>query len=185
MRARATPRASSRLSVSAAAVLAVTVSIAEAATTPRDGALAALTGAKKVYEKVCEASPQPRATVLPAAVEVRLSRALVVTSDLLAKGDDRQLMTALIDYTAVSECSADRDRALALARIFRARAEPLDGTIAALPAAARCKVVAQLQWGWANDFLPTPTAPGVSADRQARLAKLKTGMPAKCLQAGG
>jgi hypothetical protein len=180
MRDRATQRAFSRFPVLAAAAFAATLSIASAATTPRAAALAALTDAKKVYEKVCEASPQPRATVLPAAVEVRLSRALVVTSDLLAKGDDRELMTALIDYTAVSECSADRDRALALARIFRAKAEPLNGSIAALPPAARCRVVAQLQWGWTNDFLPTPTATGVSADREARLSKLKQGIAKQC-----
>jgi hypothetical protein len=180
MRDRATQRAFARFPILVAVALTIAVSIAQAATTPRDAALAALTAAKRVYEKVCEASPQPRATVLPAAVEVRMSRALVVTSDLLAKGDDHELMSALIDYTAVSECSADRDRALALARIFRAKAEPLNGSIAALPPAARCKLVAQLQWGWTNDFLPTPTAPGVSADREARLSKLKQSVAKQC-----
>ena len=89
MRDRAMQRALFQFPTLVAAALAVTGSIAQAATTPRDAALAALTAAKRVYEKVCEASPQPRATVLPAAVEVRLSRALVVTSDLLAKADDR------------------------------------------------------------------------------------------------
>jgi hypothetical protein len=165
-----------------AAVAAVAVPAAGAAKSARDVAIAALADAKVIYEKVCQASPQPRATILPAAVEVRLSRALAVTSDILAKSDDRELMAALIDYTSVSECSADRDRALALARIFRAKAEPLSASIAALPPVVRCKVVAQLQWGWTNDFLPAPTTPGAGADREARLTALKRSVPTTCWQ---
>ena len=169
------------IALASAVVLSTTQALA-ATTTPRDAAVAALTNAKTIYEKVCEASPQPRATVLPAAVEVRLSRVLVFTSDLLGKGDDKDLLSVLVGYTAVSECSADRDRGLALARIFRARPEPLNAVIAALPPPARCEVIGQLQWGWSNDFLPSPSATGVSADREVRLAKLKQSVPATCVQ---
>ena len=169
-----------KLAFGFALVASVVAASAAPTPSPRDAALEALTQAKAIYEKICEASPQKSATVLPAAVEVRLSRALVVTSDLLAKGDDRELLAALIDYTSVSDCSADQTRALTLARVFRARPEALQAAIAALPAPARCKLVGQLQWGWTNDFLPAPSAAGAGADREARLTKLKSSVPAKC-----
>ena len=161
-------------------VASVVAASATPTLSPRDAALETLTHAKAIYEKICEASPQKSATVLPAAVEVRLSRTLVVTSDLLAKGDDRELLAALIDYASVSQCSADQTSALTLARIFRARPEALQGAIAALPAPARCRLVGQLQWGWTNDFLPAPTAAGAVTDRESRLTKLKSSVPAKC-----
>jgi hypothetical protein len=148
--------------------------------TPREAALAVFVNAKQIYQKVCEASPQPGATVLPAAVEVRVGRALIVASDVLTKGDDRELASALIDFVAVSGCSSNRAPGLALARIFRARPDALQSTIEAMPPAQRCTVIGQLDWGWKNDFLPAPTAAGVATDRDARLKKLKTGVPAKC-----
>jgi hypothetical protein len=148
--------------------------------TPREAAIAIFGNAKQIYQKVCEASPQPGATVLPAAVEVRLGRALIVTSDILTKGDDRELASALIDFVAVSECSSNRAPALTMARIFRARPDAIQSAIEAIPAARRCNIVGQLDWGWHNDFLPAPTAAGVSTDRDARLKKLKAGVPAKC-----
>jgi hypothetical protein len=147
---------------------------------PREAAVAVLAHSKEIYQKVCEASPAPGATVLPAAVEVRLGRALIITSDVLTKGDDRELATALVEYVAVSGCSSNRAPALAMARIFRARPDSIQASIEAVPAAQRCNVVGQLDWGWKNDFLPAPTAAGVATDRDARLKKLKTGLPAKC-----
>ncbi len=143
--------------------------------TPRQAALVSLQHVKALFEQVCAASPAPGATVLPAGVQVRLSRLMAFTGDLLSKGDDKELMTALIDATVVSECSADHDRAIALARIFRARPEPLNGNIAALAQPARCRVVTQLQWGLANDFLPTAPAAKGKSDIDARVAKLKQG----------
>jgi hypothetical protein len=141
--------------------------------TPREAAIAILANAKQIYQKVCEASPAPGATVLPAAVEVRLGRALIVTSDVLTKGDDRELTSALIDFVAVSQCSSNRAPGLTMARIFRARPDAIQTAIEAVPTAQRCNVVSQLDWGWKNDFLPAPTAAGVSTDRDARLKKLK------------
>jgi hypothetical protein len=148
--------------------------------TPREAALAVFANAKQIYQKVCEASPQPGATVLPAAVEVRVGRALIVASDVLTKGDDRDLAAALIDFVAVSGCSSNRAPGLAMARIFRARPDALQATIEATPPAQRCNVIAQLDWGWHNDFLPAPTAAGVATDRDARMKKLKASVPAKC-----
>jgi hypothetical protein len=165
----------------AVACAAVTPAIAaDAPRTPREAALAVLANGKQIYQRVCEASPQQGATVLPAAVEVRLGRALIVTSDILTKSDDRELMTGLIDFIASSGCSSNRAPALTMARIFRARPDAIQGAIEAVPAAQRCNVVGQLDWGWKNDFLPAPSAAGISADRAARLKKLKAGVPAKC-----
>ncbi|MBI1213434.1 MAG: hypothetical protein GC190_18380 [Alphaproteobacteria bacterium] len=164
-------------------VLAVTIvasGVGEAATqgqqpkTPREAAIAVLTNAKKIYQQVCAASPQPGATVLPAGVEVRIGRALIVTSDILSKGDDADLMGALVDFVASSGCSSNRAPGLTMARIFRARPDALQSTIEAVPAAQRCNVVGQLEWGWKNDFLPAPTVAGMAKDRELRLKRLKT-----------
>src|SRR5262245_3945439 len=124
----------------------------EAPKTPREAAVLVLTSGKQIYQKVCEASPQPGATVLPAGVDVRFGRALIVTSDVLSKGDDKELMTALIDFVAASGCSSNRAPALTMARIFRARPDAIQNAIEAVPAAHRCNVVNQLDWGWKNDF---------------------------------
>ena len=159
----------------AACAIATTAMAADAPKTPREAAIAVLAHGKLIYQQVCAASPAPGATVLPAAVEVRLGRALIVTSDILTKGDDKDLMTGLVEFVASSRCSSNRAPALTLARIFRARPDPLQSAIEAVPAGQRCNVVAQLDWGWQNDFLPAPTAAGINSDREARLKKLKAG----------
>ena len=163
----------------AMAACAIATSLASAANeqpkTPREAALAVLTSGKQIYDKVCEASPTAGATVLPAGVEVRFGRALIVTSDVLTKGDDRELMTALVDFVAASGCSSNRAPALTMARVFRARPDAMQSAIEAVPAAKRCNVVSQLEWGWKNDFLPAPTAAGVTTDRETRLKKLQAG----------
>lgn len=168
------------LALAASWALAIPAVAADAPKTPREAAIAVLANGKQVYHKVCEASPQAGATVLPAAVEVRLGRALIVTSDVLSKGDDRELMTGLIDFVASSGCSSNRAPALTMARIFRARPDALQSAIEAVPVAQRCNLVGQLDWGWRNDFLPAPTAAGINTDREARLKKLKAGVPVKC-----
>jgi len=145
----------------------------EAPKTPREAAIAVLASGKQIYLQVCAASPQAGATILPAGVEVRFGRALIVTSDVLTKGDDKELMTALIDFVASSPCSSNRAPALTMARVFRARPDAIQTAIEAVPAAQRCNVVSQLDWGWKNDFLPAPTAAGVTTDREARLKKLQ------------
>lgn len=167
-----------RSSVIAIAACAVATSFAAAAApeppkTPRDAAIAVLANGKQIYQQVCAASPQAGATVLPAGVEVRFGRALIITSDILTKGDDKDLTAALVDFVAASPCSSNRAPALTMARVFRARPDALQTAIAATPAAQRCNVVSQLDWGWKNDFLPAPTAAGVTTDREARLKKLE------------
>src|SRR6185436_11077457 len=92
----------------AASAIASSAIAADAPKTPREAAIAVLGHGKKIYQQVCEASPAPGATVLPAAVEVRLGRALIVTSDILTKGDDKELASALVDFVAVSGCSSNR-----------------------------------------------------------------------------
>jgi len=141
--------------------------------TPREAAILVLTSGKQIYQQVCTASPQPGATVLPAGVEVRFGRALIVTSDILTKGDDKELTSALVDFVAASPCSSNRAPALTMARVFRARPDALQAAIEGVPTAQRCHVVSELEWGWKNDFLPAPTAAGVTTDREARLKKLR------------
>lgn len=163
----------------AASAIATSAFAADAPKTPREAAIAVLGHGKLIYQQVCAASPAPGATVLPAGVEVRLGRALIVTSDILTKGDDKDVMTSLVEFVASSGCSSNRAPALTLARVFRARPDGLQSAIEAVPAGQRCNVVGQLDWGWKNDFLPAPSATGISADRDARLKKLKAG--GKCL----
>lgn len=164
----------------AALAVAAPAGAADAPKTPREAAIAVLAHGKLLYDKVCEASPAPGATVLPAGVEVRLGRALIVASDILTKGDDKDLMSGLVAFVATSGCSSNRAPALTMARIFRARPDALQSAIETVPAGQRCNVVSQLDWGWKNDFLPAPTAAGITTDREARLKKLKAGVPAKC-----
>jgi hypothetical protein len=152
---------------------------AYAAATSRDDALAIFKDATATYAKVCSAGPND-AVALPETMEDRAANAVTAAEDVLSKADDAELLKALLDYVAVSDCSADESRAFSLGAIFHKRPDALQKAIAALADKQRCELVGQLDWGWQNEIYDKKLDPKLKAEREARLAKLKSALPASC-----
>ena len=152
---------------------------AYAAATSRDEALATFKDATATYAKVCTAGPNDAPT-LPETMEDRSGNAVAAAEEILSKGDDAELLKALLDYVAASDCSADESRAFTLGAIFHQRPDALEKAIAASPDKQRCELVGQLDWGWQNEIYDKKLDPKLKADRETRLAKLKAALPASC-----
>jgi len=113
-------------------------------------------------------------------MEDRTGNALSTAENVLTKGDDTDLLNALIDYIDASDCSADESRAFALGAIFHKRPDALQTAIAALPDDKRCRLVGQLDWGWQNEIYGKTLDSKLKADREKRLKTLKASLPASC-----
>jgi len=159
--------------------LGTSASVACAAAMSRNEALAVFKEATPAYAKFCTAGPNDAPT-LPDTMEDRTGNALVTAEGVLSKGDDAELLKALLDYIDASDCSADESRAFSLGAIFHQRPDALQAAIAKLPDEARCRLVGQLDWGWQNEIYDEKLDPKLLADRAARLKKLKDGLPATC-----
>jgi hypothetical protein len=146
----------------------------------RDQALAVFKNATGLFAKVCTAGPNETVPALPDTLEGETGNALTVADGVLSKGDDAELLGALVGYVDASDCSADESRAFALGSIFHHRPDALQAAIATLPEKSRCELVGQLDWGWQNEIYGKTPDPKVKADREARLKTLKATLPTSC-----
>ena len=162
-----------------AGTIAAATSQAAAAMT-RDQALAVFKNAKTDYAKVCTAGEHDAPPPLPKDIEDETGKDQTTAEGVLSRGDDAELLDALLAYIDASDCSADESRAFSLGLIFHKRPDALQAAIAALPDKSRCTLVGQLDWGWQNEIYGKAVNRKLKADRQKRLKTLQASVPKSC-----